>query len=211
MPLALHHARTSAGPHTFEVRARDRAGNVDATPARRAFTVDIAAPETTITGGPSGPTRYASATFTFRSNEPTSKFECRVDGRAFAACPSTYTTAALPEGGHTFEVRAIDPAGNVDATPGSRTFAVDLTAPETTITAGPSGPTRDDTPTFAFSSSEASSTFQCRVDGAAFTACASPHTLGRLAAGVHTFEVRATDRAGNVDATPARTTVTISP
>ena len=47
-------ARTfTDGTHTFAVRAKDAAGNVDPTPASKTFTVDTTAPETTIDSGPS--------------------------------------------------------------------------------------------------------------------------------------------------------------
>ena len=74
----------------------------------------------------------------------------------------------------------------------------DTTPPDTTITAGPSGPTDDSSPTFEFGASEAGSTFECSVDGGAFAACASPFTVPTLPAGPHTFAVRARDGAGNV-------------
>ena len=57
---------------------------------------------------------------------------------------------------------------------GSAVASVDVTAPETTIDMGPTGSIADPTPTFAFSSSEAGATFQCRVDDGAFAACSSP-------------------------------------
>jgi lysophospholipase L1-like esterase len=79
----------------------------------------------------------------------------------------------------------------------------DTVPPETTITAGPSGPTSDSTPTFTFTSSETSS-FECKVDGGGFAACTSPHTTAALSDGAHSFEVKATDGAGNTDASPAR-------
>ena len=84
----------------------------------------------------------------------------------------------------------------------------DIVAPETTIDSGPTM-TRDATPDFAFSSGEAGSTFECAVDSGSFGACASPTTLATLADGQHVFAVRATDPAGNVDATPATKTFTV--
>jgi len=197
------------GQHTFEVRATDPAGNTDGSPASRTFTVDATAPQTTIDSGPANPTNDRTPTFEFSSSEPGSSFECSLDGAAFATCTSPETTASLSDGQHTFEVRATDPAGNTDQTPASRTFTVDATDPQTTIDSGPSGLTNDPTPTFEFSSDEAGATFQCRIDAAAFTSCDSPKTYGTLADGQHTFEVRATDPAGNTDGSPASRTFTV--
>jgi hypothetical protein len=84
----------------------------------------------------------------------------------------------------------------------------DVTPPNTTITSGPSGPTNDPTPTFAFSS-EVGATFACKVDAASFTSCASPKTLAHLNDGTHTFSARAVDGDGNPDPTPATRTVNV--
>jgi uncharacterized delta-60 repeat protein len=85
----------------------------------------------------------------------------------------------------------------------------DSTPPETTITSGPSGITTTTTPTFAFSSSEVGSSFQCRIDGASFASCSSPYTIPAVAEGAHVFEVRAIDQAGNNDPTPATSSFTV--
>ena len=199
----------SDGSHTFEVRATDGAGNTDASPASRTFTVDTTPPDTSITAGPSGTTNDSTPTFSFTSPDSGATFQCRVDSGAFTACSSPFTTVALTDGSHTFEVRALDAAGNVDLTPASRTFTVDTTPPDTSITAGPSGTTSDSTPTFSFTSTEAGSTFQCRVDAGSFASCTTPFTTTALSDGSHTFEVRATDAAGNTDASPASRTFTV--
>ena len=209
-------AALSDGQHTFEVRAIDSSGNVDPTPASRTFTVssviDTQPPDTAITSGPSGTTSDSTPTFAFTSTEAGSTFECRIDAAAFAACTTPFTTTALSDGAHTFEVRATDAAGNTDPTPASRSFTVDTsdtTPPDTTITAGPTGTTNDNTPTFAFTATETTSTFQCRIDGGTWASCTSPFTTAVLADGAHTFEVRATDSAGNTDQTPASRSFTV--
>jgi hypothetical protein len=167
---------------------------------------DATPPQTSIDSGPSGAIADATPTWTF-SSEPGATFECRMDGGTFAPCTSPFTPPApLADGQHTFRVRAVDnsPAQNVDPTPATRTVTVDTTRPQTTITFGPSGPTRDSTPKFAFTASEAGSTFQCRLDSGAWAACTSPRTTAMLADGAHTFRVRARDAVGNLDLTPAQ-------
>src|SRR5207342_145074 len=64
----------------------------------------------------------------------------------------------------------------------------------------PANPTTAVTARFAFTAAEARLAFDCRLDGAAYRACASPRTLTRLAPGRHAFAVRARDAAGNAGA-----------
>jgi Ca2+-binding RTX toxin-like protein len=136
-------------------------------------------------------------------------FECRVDGGTWTTCTSPFTTAALGDGAHTFEVRATDSHGNPDATPASRGFTVDTTPPDTTITSGPAASSTETTPSFAFVGTGGATSFQCRMDGGAWTACATPFTT-TVALGAHTFEVRAIDSVGNIDASPAAATFTVT-
>ena len=82
-------------------------------------------------------------------------------------------------------------------------------APDTQIDSGPTGPTNDPNPSFAFSSSEPNSTFECRLDSGAWSACSSPKGFSNLTDGPHTFEVRATDAAGYTDPTPATSSFTV--
>ncbi len=191
------------GPHTVEVRATDAVGNVEASPASRTWSVDTAAPQTTIVSGPSGATNTSAATFTFTSSEAGSTFECQIDGGAWEACTSPTTYTALADGSHAFGVRATDAVGNLDSSPASSTWTIDATAPQTTIDSGPPATVSSAGAAFTFSSSEGNSTFQCRLDGGAWAPCTSPSALSGLADGAHTFEVRATDTLGNTDATPA--------
>jgi hypothetical protein len=81
--------------------------------------------------------------------------------------------------------------------------------PNTTINSGPSSLTNDPTPTFTFSSNDQSSTFQCKVDGGAFTSCTSPHTTATLPDGARTIQVRAIDNGGHIDSSPATWSFTL--
>jgi hypothetical protein len=83
------------------------------------------------------------------------------------------------------------------------TVAPDTDAPDTRIDDGPRSRVKSTSATFAFSSTEQNSTFECSLDDAAFTPCSSPATYADLARGKHVFRVRATDAAGNTDPTPA--------
>jgi hypothetical protein len=164
---------------------------------------DTTAPETEIDSGPTGATNETTPTFVFSSTDAEAKFECRLDSGSFAPCSSPSEFGPLADGPHTFEVRATDAAANTDPSPASSVFTVDTAAPETRIDSGPGAATNDPTPTFAFSSTELNSSFECRLDSGSFRPCSSPLTLGPLADGPHTFEVRATDAAANADPSPA--------
>ena len=85
----------------------------------------------------------------------------------------------------------------------------DTTAPNTTIDSGPVGHRDERSASLGFSSSEAGSSFQCRLDAGAWGACTSPKAYSGLVNGSHTFDVRATDGAGNTDGSPASRTWTV--
>jgi hypothetical protein len=203
-PCSSPHARAGLdeGSHAFDVRAIDAAGNIDATPARYSWTIDVTPPETSIDAGPADPTNSTTAAFSFSADESGSTFACSLDGASFAACSSPVEYAGLTPGAHELRVEATDRAGNADPNPASYFWLVDTTAPQTVIDSGP-GTTASTSATIAFSASEPGSTFECSLDAAAFTPCASPREYSDLTVGVHQFRVRATDPAGNTDSTPA--------
>jgi len=208
-------AALAVGSHTIAVRAVDPAGFRDLTPATYTWVVTLAPtdttpPETTIPTAEPNPTNDSTGDFVFASDDPAATFECSVDGAAFAACSATFSTAALADGPHTIAVRAKDLAGNLDATPATHAWVVDTAAPDTAIDLKPTNPTSDTTADFTFSSDDATASFECSLDGAAFAACSSALTTGALSAGSHTLQVRAKDAAGNLDATPATYTWTVN-
>jgi parallel beta-helix repeat protein len=181
-------------------------------------------PVATIDSGP-GDTSDGEASFTFSANEP-STFECKliVAGTSpeqviqnWTSCTPPKSYSGLADGSYTFRVRATDTATNVQSPVTGKTFSVtngttDTTPPETTITGGPSeGSTdTDGGVTFSFSSSETGSTFECKLDTAAYSSCTSPKGYGDLANGSHTFAVRATDSSNNVDPTAASRTFNVN-
>ena len=120
---------TSDRPHGFAVAKN---GNVYIGQSAKKMVLlggDTTPPDTLIDSGPAegSTTSTTSASFAFHSSEVGSSFECSLDSAPFAACASPKDYANLPAGSHTFKVRAIDAAGNVDLTPASRTWTVSTT------------------------------------------------------------------------------------
>ncbi len=122
--------------------------------------------------------------------------------------PSDFPAIANIEGGDgsdvgAFELQAPPPA----PAPGVATVSLvagDRTPPNTRILRGPSRVTFDRLAKFHFNSTEAQSSFQCKVDKRPWHGCLSPYKR-RVSAGTkHLFKVRAIDRFGNADPTPAR-------
>jgi len=123
-------ASPALGDGTYTARAEqvDQAGNIGVS-SSTSFTIDTATsdidpPETMIDSGPSGTVTSTSATFEFSSDEPGSSFECKLDSGSFQPCASPQQYTGLSAGSHTFEVRARDPAGNVDPSPAIRTWTI---------------------------------------------------------------------------------------
>ena len=103
------------GAHTFQVKARDAAGN-ESGPASRSWTVDTVPPAAPVlVDYPEDGTSDTTATFTF-TGEAGATFRCSKEHGPFEPCssPHTYTPVDLGDNGqHWFEVRAVDAAGNV--------------------------------------------------------------------------------------------------
>lgn len=199
---------------------------------------DMTPPDTAILAGPGNgffSTNVVTPTFTFTSTEPDSIFSCQVvsPGPFYPCNDDNYNSAGktngswtsdpLPEGQHTLTVIATDQAGNSDLTAATRSFTIDLTAPDTTIDTGPppGSTSNDPSPLFTFHANESPAVLQCkleRVGGPApgpFEACNFDSQLefkqyANLADGQYIFRVMAIDKAGNQDPTPASRTFSVS-
>jgi hypothetical protein len=204
------YAALAEGSHTFQVRGVNASGP-DPTPASFTWTVDTVPPVATIDTHPADPSPGTSAAFAFHADEAAS-FQCSLVALGapptFSACASGKTYTALADGEYTFSVRATDLATNVGV---AKSFSwtvdnslADTTPPQTTIDDRPPDPSPSATVSFGYESNEAGSSFQCALDGAAFSACpASGISYSGLANGPHSFQVRAIDPSANVDPTPA--------
>jgi subtilisin family serine protease len=113
------------GPHTLLVRGIDVSGRLGQGEAR--FKVDTVAPTTFFRSKPRKNVRTrprrASATFRFGSDDPEAGFICRFDGGLDHFCQEK-VSRRFGAGVHVVRVKAVDPAGNVDATPARYRFKV---------------------------------------------------------------------------------------
>lgn len=104
------------GSYTLHVRAKDRHGNtLRRNVPKSVFTIDTRPPSVVITSYPSNPSTSPTAQFTFHANEPRVSFRCGLDGRPFATCASPIGYGDLSLASHTFDVVAIDAAGNASS------------------------------------------------------------------------------------------------
>ncbi|MEX2255948.1 MAG: Ig-like domain-containing protein, partial [Acidimicrobiia bacterium] len=212
------------GSHTFDVRATDEAGNQDASAATYTWSVDTTNPTGSVTAPAASARVRATVAITSDSADTGGSGVGSVTLQRSAAGAGSWTaigsdsfapysvdldTTALTDGSD-YDLRAIttDLAGN-PYTSAVVTVTVDNTVPNTTITANPADPTNATGASFSFTSTEAGGTFECRIDGGSWSACSSPKTYAGLGEGSHTFDVRATDIAGNQDASAASYTWTI--
>ena len=97
----------------------------DCNPSSASATTDCSPPDTQITKGPRDRAKRKVATFEFSGSDAraVAKFECSLDGDAFAVCNSPLAVA-VKKGKHTFSVRALDDSGNVDASPATDDWKV---------------------------------------------------------------------------------------
>jgi hypothetical protein len=205
--------RLNEGSHEVRARARDASGNVGLSAPAPVRVLD-----TRLVSGPPDFAASTTATFTASTLEGVT-FECSLDGAAFAGCGAkgadgrlTRRLDNLAAGAHTFRIRARDGA-DFDRVPIVRTWTVDTVPPETVL-ALDVGPREGEVTTlltaaFAISTSEPA-TLECRLAPAAFAPCGARVSLADLPFGQNRFEVRAVDRAGNVDRTQAARTWTVS-
>jgi hypothetical protein len=92
----------------------------------------------------------------------------------------TFVGGANPTTYAGFELSSGSP-GQANASDGlNRGIRVaDTSPPDTSISSGPSNPTTATTASFVFTSSEAGSTFECKLDAGAYGSCTSPSTPRR--------------------------------
>src|SRR5919108_496835 len=178
------------------------------------FTVDAASVHATATCG--------ASTWTVESPVPTADGKIAVrrpGGSQNNLCPGGTLTVAFSatssavEGTYEWTTELFRDTDTFVLAGAQPSVTVDGTAPVVVLTSNPSNPSNATAASFAFAAnepvafafvSEPGVTLRCKLDDAAFTACASPQTYGGLGDGRHTFAVTATDGVGNVGPEAAR-------
>jgi subtilase family protein len=162
-------------------------------------------PTISITERPPPLGRNRTPSIGFAANRPAS-FSCTVDGGSLQPCVSPFVPRApLSDGEHGFAVRGTDLAGRT-GTSEVVMFKIDSRRPRTFFRARPRKVIRTRhrraRAVFRFGSNEADVTFACRVDGGLYRFCGK-RLARRFRIGRHDVRVKARDKAGNVDRTPA--------
>ncbi|QDK45007.1 hypothetical protein DOM22_07435 [Bdellovibrio sp. ZAP7] len=213
------------GAKTLYLWAKDASGLISSVPTTLAVVLDTVTPTVTISTQPLAQSKSSSQVFAFTGNDGSGtidRFECKIDADAWTSCSSPLSLAGLAEGDHTFNVRAVDTAGNI-STPDSKTWHIDLTAPTLTL-AGPPAITNSLSSVFTLTGVDTGGSgmggYQCSLDSGGYASCTAVVNYV-LVAGSHTFKARAYDVAGNVsnilthswtiDTTPPIVTITSKP
>lgn len=107
--------------------ATDAAGNVSRCSTDSVtYVEDSTAPRTRITFGPAFKTRDTTPTFRFAdlTGDPSTTFLCKLDRKPFHACSSPRTFRGMSRRRHTLWVKAVDAAGNSEASARKRRFRI---------------------------------------------------------------------------------------
>jgi sirohydrochlorin ferrochelatase len=207
----------SEGVHTVSATAADAAGNTSPQSNVNSFTVDSIAPLAPVILAPAQMGFSSNPTPTYSGTaEALVSIDISVDGSSIgtttAGADGTWEllqASALSEGAHTVEATAEDAVGRTSPSSALVAFTVDTVAPNVVIDSAPPSETTDRSANVSFSADEEGVSFECSVDAEPFAPCTSPRSLSALSDGAHSFAVRATDLAQNVDPSPASVTWTV--
>lgn len=204
------------GIHTIQYRATDNAGNITETTAQ-SVNVDTVAPvlNVVVTGTPGASNWYISAvTLAPTASDPSTGsgqasglaiLEATTDGATWFPVNAPVT---LTDGMYTVQFRAVDNAGNISQTT-AQEIKVDATTPSLSLSVNG---TRGQNDWYVSSvlvgaiTSDATSGIalvEAKVDSDQWTVISD--RLPVFTDGVHTYQVKATDNAGNVTETPVLT------
>jgi hypothetical protein len=202
------------GAYTFSVRATDTAGNIDPTPATRAFTIVPPAQ------APPAPSITSPASYSWNSTgsvtisgtaQPNSTIELFDDttsvGTTVATALGTWSRSltGVTDGAHLYTARASNIGGTSPAS-SALVLRVDKTPPPAPAVTSPAAGSTVSGASFTLSgTAESGTTIELFEDGVSRGTIAAisgawSRPMSGVTAGNHSYTARATDLAGNVSA-----------
>jgi hypothetical protein len=192
------------GSYFWRAQATDAAGGVSNWTATRSFTLDRTAPSLPALQSPATgvlvkapPALGASLSDADAGDTGALTFQVCNDAACSTVVASgtasgsangatlSWTPTGLADRTYYWRAQAADAAGNQSGWAATRTFTLDSTAPRTILLERPGDRMKSGSATFRFTSDDAAATFECSLDGAAFTVCTSPKSYDGLADGRH--------------------------
>jgi hypothetical protein len=208
------------GSHTFDVRAKDEAGNVDPTPAEQSFSVDTAAPTGSVSIN-SGAAWTASTSVTLSltyadvGGSGVDKVQYINDGVTYYGWENAAATKAWTltsgDGTKTVYYQVGDVAGNVATF--TDDIGLDTVNPTVSITSPADGSSLN-TGSFTVSGTASDTNLdrvQIRINGGSYADASGTtswtYGVSGLSDGIYTITAKAIDKAGNFRETSITITV----
>ncbi|MCC2678077.1 MAG: large repetitive protein [Pseudobdellovibrio sp.] len=207
--------KASDATYNFTVSQTDRATNASGSTAQQWIRDSTVPPTPTILSPSTNPYRSNTNTLTLSggcqtgltvtmSGNVTSGEVTSPAGSLTQTCTNSSYSFTLSKGSNgTFTLSVKQTNAGIDSGTASVQWIFDNVAPLTTIQTNPTDPNLYVAATFSFTVDDATATSECKIDAGAYAPCVSPVTYTGLTNASHTFSVRSTDVAGNVEAVPA--------
>ena len=200
----------------INVRARDAAGNVDATPVEWRWDYRPLPPVVSLRAYDGQLAGVARVNVDYEAGDTV---ECRVDEGPWQRCLWRLEVFDLAPGQHRVQARGIDDLGRVGPVAevwtevwgpeiGDLALRVesvardDDAAPDTVVTSGPPPRTTSTSASFSFTSNDPGARFECSWWNNEWVSCTSPRTYANLGEGLQEVRIRAVAADGTPDPTP---------
>lgn len=210
------------GRHILSVAAVDAAGNIDPSPATHVWEVDTATPVTSIAQAPYKYSPERTAHFEFITSREGCSLRYSLNGRSYLPTSHSLGLYDLPDGQHTLRVYATDKHGQEEPSPAVYTWVVDTQPPKTVVHQWFFSPEERGVALFSVGIEAASAAGSDPIFDYQYQVCGGecsewllgPKTtrmtsggyelrVAGLRVGTYVVNMRASDRAGNTDPTPA--------
>ncbi len=190
------------GVKTLRLWAKDASGVISENPSLLSLSLDTGAPTAIISTTPLAKSKLNTQSFEFSATDDggvISYYQCQLDSTGWENCTSPKIYQSLTEGNHTFQLKAIDSAGN-ESVVVEKNWLVDLTNPSIQLTHQPASITNELSATFQFLGSDSGGSgvdsYECQINNGSYVTCSSP-LIEVMTAGQKVIKVKSVDQAGN--------------